>query len=146
MSTQSALLELDSALDEVVASAAPLMACERIQLLEADGRILREDITSEISVPPFDNSAMDGWAVHSEDLQESGATLKITQRITAGERSSIPLLRGEAARIFTGATIPPGADAVVMQEHAKLIDDHHVAFHEKIKRGQWVRKLSLIHI
>lgn len=140
MATQSALLELDSALAEAVSSASPLMPCEHIELLEADGRVLAEDIRSEISVPPFDNSAMDGWAVRSGDFQGGGATLKVTQRITAGERSFTPLSSGEAARIFTGAAIPPGADAVVMQEHAQLLDEHHVSFQDTVRCGQWMRK------
>lgn len=140
MATQSALLDLDEARVRTLAAALPLMPCEQIDLLKADGCILREDIKSDLSVPPLDNSAMDGWAVRSEDLTHDGAKLVITQRIAAGDHSNQPLRKGEAARIFTGAAIPPGADAIVMQEKAQVLDDCHVAFHEPVRPGQWIRR------
>jgi molybdopterin molybdotransferase len=78
-------------------------------------------VVAEVSVPPFDNSAMDGYAVRVADLQ-SGAGVPVTQRIAAGAVGS-PLVAGEAARIFTGAPVPIGADAVLMQENAELEDN-----------------------
>ena len=82
---------------------------------------------------------MDGWAIRVEDIQSPGTTLTIAQRIAAGQ-SAKPLLKGEAARIFTGAPIPHNATAVVMQEHAKQLDDHRVFFESIPTHGQWIRK------
>jgi len=93
---------------------------ERLPLAEARGRVLAEDIVSPIPVPPADNSAMDGYAVRSADIDPDRDTgLEVSQRIPAGTAPE-PLLPGTAARIFTGAPMPAGADAVVMQEHCQV--------------------------
>ncbi|ABC31590.1 Molybdopterin biosynthesis enzyme [Hahella chejuensis KCTC 2396] len=102
------------------AAAQPIAGDETIPLLEAVGRVLAEDVVSAIMVPPTDNSAVDGYAISIDACEaEMETPLPISQRIPAGE-SPAPLKPGSAARIFTGATIPDNAVAVVMQEHCRL--------------------------
>lgn len=95
------------------------VAKQTCQLKDCVGRVLATDIVAGIHVPPADNSAMDGYALRREDWQGPGHCLEISQRITAGKPPQ-PLKAGTAARIFTGAEIPAGADIVVMQEKCKL--------------------------
>lgn len=95
-----------------------LAATETVMLTNGMGRVLAGDIVSDIDVPPADNSAMDGYALKREDWRGSGQPLPISQRITAGSPPAA-LAPGTAARIFTGAEIPPGADVVVIQENCK---------------------------
>ncbi len=102
-------------LQELLARARPLADSETIPLEQARGRIVARGVVSRVAVPPLDNSAMDGYAVRMADCAAPGVILKIVQRIAAGQVGQ-PLPAGTAARIFTGAPIPPGADAVVMQE------------------------------
>jgi molybdopterin molybdotransferase len=110
------LMPINEALTLLLNSASPIIETEKVSLIEAQGRILAEDLFSTINVPPADNSAMDGYAVHSSDLADSTEKqLPISQRIPAGVMGT-EFKKGTAARIFTGAPIPPGADAVVMQE------------------------------
>ncbi len=108
----SSLLSLEDALARILATAAPATAREEVPLLEALGRTLAADVASAIDVPLEDNSAMDGYALRAAEVPGS---LQVSQRIAAGT-VGLPLAPGCAARIFTGAPIPPGADAVVMQE------------------------------
>ena len=93
------------------------------------GRVLAQAQASTMDVPPMDNSAMDGYAIRVSDLSSSNAKLKIAQRIPAGSVGK-PLEPGTAARIFTGAPIPPGADAVVMQEHCAQDGDAVIIKHK----------------
>ena len=110
------LMPIEDALALLLNSANPVTETETLPLTEAQGRILAEDLSSTIDVPPHNNSAMDGYAVHSADLSGSSEVLlPVSQRIPAGVMGT-ELQPGTAARIFTGAPIPPGADAVVMQE------------------------------
>ena len=113
-SHQSALKPMQEALDYLLAQAKPLSETEQVPLTEALGRVLAEPVRSQVDVPPWDNSAMDGYAVNTRDLGDN-PTLRIAQRIPAGS-SGTPLEPATAARIFTGAPVPEGADAVVMQE------------------------------
>ncbi len=113
------LMPIDDALALLLNSAGPPGQTETLPLTEAQGRILAEDLSSAINVPPHDNSAMDGYAVRSSDLADATEKrLPVSQRIPAGKMGS-ELQPGTAARIFTGAPIPAGADAVVMQEICK---------------------------
>src|SRR5690554_6054533 len=89
---------------------------ETCELKEAAGRILAKDIVATLNVPPADNSAMDGYALRRADWSDTDQVLAISQRITAGMPPQ-PLKAGTAARIFTGAEIPDGADSVVIQEN-----------------------------
>ena len=100
--------------------------------------MLAEGLHSSINVPGYDNSAMDGYAVHSKDCQSSGSELPISQRIPAGQVGT-KLEAGTAARIFTGAPIPEGADAVVMQEKCEA-DETKVIINAEVKAGENVRR------
>lgn len=136
------LMSLDEALKTLLAQISPLMGVESVATLDADGRILAQDLVSALQVPAFDNSSMDGYAVRSTDVQEAGIELTVTQRIAAGHFGQ-PLLPGQAARIFTGAPVPPGADAIVMQEQTELVSadtPNQVRFLAPAMAGQWVRR------
>ncbi|MBI5721549.1 MAG: molybdopterin molybdotransferase MoeA [Burkholderiales bacterium] len=117
-----ALLSLDEALARLVAGSAPhvLTATESLSTFEALGRVLAADVRSALDVPPADNTSMDGYAVRAADVPAAGTVLVVSQRIPAGVVGA-PLLPGTAARIFTGAQVPPGADAVVMQEQCEAL-------------------------
>src|SRR5260221_4499851 len=127
------LLSVDAALEQLLSSARPMHEIEEVPTLEATGRVLALPKRSTMDVPPLDNSAMDGYAVRSSD----GLKLKIGQKIMAGSVGK-PLDPGTAARIFTGAPIPPGADAVVMQEHC-AVEGNQVVLKKKPKPGDWIR-------
>ncbi|MFD2230344.1 gephyrin-like molybdotransferase Glp [Alkalimarinus sediminis] len=110
------LRSVDVMLEELLSKAKPAKESINIAVADALGRVLAEDVVSSINVPPYDNSAVDGYAVIADNCQGGEPTsLKISQRIPAGSVPH-PLQTGTAARIFTGATIPPNATAVVMQE------------------------------
>jgi molybdopterin molybdotransferase len=109
------LMSLDDALARLLEHAQPPLSTESISTFEADGRVLREGVVSELQVPPHDNSAMDGYAVRAADIEGPGVELPVSQRIAAGAAPGV-LAPGSVARIFTGAPVPVGADAVVMQE------------------------------
>ena len=122
-SSNQKLMPIEEAIELLLNNATPITQTEKLPLTEAQGRILAEELSSTINVPPADNSAMDGYAVRSADLQSSDEILlSISQRIPAGIMGT-ELKPGTAARIFTGAPIPPGADAVVMQEVCKAVDE-----------------------
>ena len=110
---------------------------ESTPLRSAAGRILARDYYSDMDVPPLNNSAMDGYAVLSGDLKSQSTTLKITQRIAAGQ-VGVQLSIGEAARIFTGAPLPENADAVVMQENCQ-VDGDSVKVLQKVQAGENLR-------
>jgi len=110
------LISADDALARLLAAVQPHGATETVPTPEAWGRVLARDVASTVDVPPADNSAMDGYALRRADLGGApGAVLAVSQRIPAGV-VGVPLRAGTAARIFTGAQVPAGADTVVMQE------------------------------
>ncbi len=99
----------------------PVSGCEMAPLREAAGRVLAEDIVAPLDLPPFDNSAVDGYAVRAEDVSAEGESrLKVVDRATAGHVARQSLRPGEAVRIFTGAVMPTGADTVFMQEDCRV--------------------------
>jgi molybdopterin molybdotransferase len=114
-----------SKMEELIAErVTPVAEHERVALRAAHGRVLAHDIVAGTDLPPFDNSAVDGFAVRSQDLDPAADTrLKVVDRITAGHRSQTPLNPGQAARIFTGAPMPAGADTVFMQEDCRVEGD-----------------------
>jgi molybdopterin molybdotransferase len=130
------LLSVDEALAQLLTGATPVTDVEEVATLDATGRILARPQRSTMDVPPMDNSAMDGYAVRTSDL-ERNASLRVSQRIMAGSVGK-PLEAATAARIFTGAPIPPGADAVVMQEHVTM-ENEGIRINAKPKPGDWVR-------
>jgi molybdopterin molybdotransferase len=127
------LLSVDAALEQLLSSARPVREIEEVPTLEATNRVLARAQRSTMDVPPMDNSAMDGYAVRSSD----GPKLKVSQKIMAGSVGR-PLEPGTAARIFTGAPIPPGADAVVMQEHCE-VQGEQVTLKRVARPGEWIR-------
>ncbi|WP_213766478.1 gephyrin-like molybdotransferase Glp [Caballeronia sp. dw_19] len=119
--SQQSLIEADEARQLLLAAVSPLARTEHVMTECAWSRVLAHDIVSDINVPTLDKSAMDGYAIRLADLcGDTTASLPVSQRIPAGQVGQ-PLLAGTAARIFTGAPIPPGADAVVMQEHCEAV-------------------------
>src|SRR5574343_594440 len=117
------LMTLDEVLERLLSAAAPhrIPDTETLPTTAALGRVLGEDIVSPLDVPPADNSSMDGYALRVADLVAPGTVLPVSQRIAAGHVGE-PLAAGTAARIFTGAQLPAGADAVVMQELCEAVD------------------------
>lgn len=134
------MLTVEEALARVLERADPV-GVEVVPTLEADGRVLATDVVSTLDVPPLDNSQMDGYAVRSVDVPAGGTTLRVSQRIAAGHVGAA-LEPGTAARIFTGAPVPVGADAIVMQE-ACVAEGGRVTFNEVPQRGAWIRKAGL---
>jgi molybdopterin molybdotransferase len=133
------LRSLDDALAELLGHAAPLEGIESVSTFDADGRVLAQDLVSSLQVPPQDNSAMDGYAVRTSEIADEGVPLPVSQRIAAGNAAE-PLAPGSAARIFTGAPIPPGADAVVMQEDTEAAGEELVRIMRVPSVGQWIRR------
>ena len=130
------LLSVDEALAQLLAAAKPVKDVEEVATLEASGRVLAKPQRSTMDVPPMDNSAMDGYALRISDLKSG--PLKVEQKIMAGAVGG-PLKPGTAARIFTGAPIPQGADAVVMQEDCDA-QDGQVTVRKAPKAGEWIRR------
>lgn len=114
------MLNIEQALEKLLAAARAPGGHETVPAAAARGRILAAPLVSGVTVPPLDNSAMDGYAVRATEAV-AGALLPVGQRIPAG-RTGVPLAPGGAARIFTGAPVPPGADAIVMQEDTETAD------------------------
>jgi molybdopterin molybdotransferase len=144
MTTARAPLKaLDVALAELLAQVNTLPGIDQVSTFDADGRVLVQDVLSSLHVPPQDNSAMDGYALRSADVVAAGAVLSVSQRIPAGSIGTA-LQPGTAARIFTGAPIPAGADAVVMQEECDVLPDNDGASQIRVnaipKSGQWIRR------
>lgn len=115
------------------------LSTETVDSFEALGRVLAQDRVSSVAVPPMDNSAMDGYAVRAADVSQTKSVLPVSQRIAAGQVGA-QLAPGTCARIFTGAPVPAGADAVVMQEHTELADEGLVRFNEPVSLGQNIRR------
>jgi molybdopterin molybdotransferase len=131
------LLSVDEALATLLAKARAVGEVEEVPALEATGRVLARAQRSTLDVPPMDNSAMDGYAIRLSDLP---GKLKVAQKIMAGSVGS-PLEPGTAARIFTGAPIPKGADAVVMQEFCEAEGDS-VRVKKTPAPGEWIRRTA----
>jgi molybdopterin molybdotransferase len=130
------MLTVDQARDWLLQRAQAVRTTETLPLLQALGRILAEPVLAAVDVPPQDNSAMDGYALISAD---GNGPLPVSQRIPAGCQPQ-SLQGGSVARIFTGAPIPAGADAVVMQEMAEVQADGQVLFTQAVKPGQNIRR------
>ena len=114
-----ALLSVAEALARVTQGLEPLES-ERVKLEQARGRVLAEDIAAHLTQPPFDASAMDGYAVRAADVATLPATLRLIGEALAGRGFDGEVKQGEAVRIFTGAPVPKGADTVVIQENTEV--------------------------
>ncbi|MEW6020530.1 MAG: gephyrin-like molybdotransferase Glp [Pseudomonadota bacterium] len=132
------MLTVREALDTLLAAVHPVADIEQVATLVANGRVLAADQASTIDVPSADNTQMDGYAVRAADCVNGGASLRVAQRIPAGAVGEA-LEPGTAARIFTGAMIPQGADAVVMQEQCEAQGENVVIRHTP-KAGEWIRR------
>ncbi len=135
---QPGLLPVEAALQRLLelADARPINECEEVVLAAADGRVLAQALVAGLDLPPWDNSAMDGYALRLADWQ--GEPLQVSQRILAGS-APLPLQPGTCARIFTGAPIPAGADCVEMQENVEVLADGRVRFLQPLRPRQHVR-------
>lgn len=131
-------MPVEEALERLLAlaEAAPISETEEVDLADAEGRVLAQDLFASVDLPPWPNSAMDGYALRLADWQ--GEPLPVSQRIFAGHAPA-PLQPGTCARIFTGAPLPEGADCVEMQENAEVLDDGRVRFVEALVPHQNVR-------
>jgi molybdopterin molybdotransferase len=130
------MISTADALATLLGAARAVEGTETLPTLEALNRVLAADVVSPLDVPPMNNSAMDGYAVRIADLTQGERRLPVSQRIPAGHAPE-PLAAGTAARIFTGATVPPGADAIVMQEQTELDGDAVTILHMP-KAGEWI--------
>ena len=132
------MLDFEEALARLLAGAQPLRETEAVPTQAAAGRVLAQGLRSAIDVPPLDNTSMDGYALRCADVPAAGAQLKVAQRIPAGSVGQT-LTPGTAARIFTGAPLPAGADAVVMQELCGVEGDVLTVNHLP-QPGEWIRR------
>ncbi|WP_454826751.1 molybdopterin molybdotransferase MoeA [Paraburkholderia xenovorans] len=131
------MLATAEALATLLSAASPIAGTESIPTLDALNRVLAADVTSPLDVPPMNTSSMDGYAIRTADLTvRDYSRLPVSQRIPAGHAPE-PLKPGTAARIFTGATVPPGADAIVMQEQTEAADADVVILHSP-EPGEWI--------
>ncbi|MDP9155265.1 MAG: molybdopterin molybdotransferase MoeA [Pseudomonadota bacterium] len=136
------MLSTADALATLLAAARRVDGTETVDCFDALGRVLAADVVSPLDVPPMRTSSMDGYAVRAADLAgasgSNGVTLPVSQRIPAGAIAE-PLAAGTAARIFTGATVPPDADAIVMQEMVRL-DNNGASFSQAPAEGEWITR------
>ena len=132
------LMPVEVALEQLLAlaAAAPIRDSESVLLAASEGRVLADDLVASLDLPPWPNSAMDGYAFNLADW--SGEPLPVSQRIFAGQAPE-PLMPGTCARIFTGAPIPEGANCVEMQENAQVQADERVIFVQALSEGQNIR-------
>nr|WP_096672303.1 gephyrin-like molybdotransferase Glp [Polynucleobacter meluiroseus] len=135
------MLTAQQALEHLLKNAHAVVESEKVPMQAALSRVLAQDVNSLVDVPPLDNTSMDGYAVRSADIAAAGAILTVAQRIPAGSVGTF-LEPGTAARIFTGAPVPEGADAVVMQEDCTSVPDqsNQVQINIAPMTGQWVRR------
>ena len=138
MKPRANLLNFEDARQTLLTAATPLTATESLPLLAALGRTLAHAIMSPLNVPGFDNSAMDGYALNVQDFQALPALFPVTQRIAAGQTGT-PLAPNTAARIFTGAPVPEGANVVVPQEHTQD-SGGAIALTQSIEAMQHIRR------
>lgn len=148
------MLTVEEALARCLAAARPVVP-ERVSLVEAFGRVLVEPLISSVSLPPWDNSAMDGFAVRAADLCDGatsagccdapratgdGVVLRVLETIAAGAVGQHRVEPGTTSRIMTGAPLPEGADAVVMREDSEAVDETHVRLRGSAHVGQHLRR------
>jgi molybdopterin molybdotransferase len=134
------MMSVDEAVGIIAARVTPVREVETVPLKHADGRILARDIAAPLPLPPFTNSAVDGYAVRGGDLpRDAEAAFAVTGRVQAGAAAGMALAPGQAVRIFTGAPMPEGADTVFMQEDVRLDGEGRVVLPAGLKPGANVR-------
>ncbi|HIF9372613.1 TPA: molybdopterin molybdotransferase MoeA [Photobacterium damselae] len=134
------LMPVETALDKILSQVTPLEATKTVALTDAMGYVLAQDVHSPINVPPFANSAMDGYAYRSADLVNAN-TLTLAGKAFAGVPFAGECQQGQCIRIMTGAELPKGADTVIMQEETTA-DGETITFHDKPKHGDNVRPIG----
>src|SRR6202171_6070800 len=133
------MMSVDEAVGIIAARVTKVADVETVGLADADGRVLARDIAAPLPLPPFTNSAVDGYAVSSRDLPQGEAqAFAVSGRVQVGGSAQAPVRRGEAMRIFTGAPMPEGADTVFMQEDVR-VEDGKVVLPAGLKAGANVR-------
>ncbi len=136
------MLTVDQAIKYLLEGIRKIDEYEILDTLDCNRRVLYENIISKIDVPTKDNSQMDGYAINSNDFSNKNQTFKVVQRIPAGYEGK-PLKNNEAARIFTGANIPKGADTVVMQEQVFFDEKtNSIQIKNFPQKGDWIRKIG----
>lgn len=135
------MLPVAEALARILAAVRPARR-EIVHLDRARGRVLAADLAARRTQPPLAVSAMDGYAVRADDADRPGAMLRLVGEIPAGRTFARPLASGEAVRIFTGAPLPEGADAILVQEHAR-VEDGRVLVERPVVRGRYIRPAGL---
>jgi molybdopterin molybdotransferase len=138
----SPLLPVSDALARLLAGAEPV-GVERVPIAEAAGRVLATSIKALRTQPPFDASAMDGYAVRAKDIAAVPARLSVIGAAPAGQRFAGKVGPEQAVRIFTGAPVPEGADAVVLQEDTTIPAEGHVEILESVAAGRHIRRAGL---
>ena len=135
------ILSIDAAVAAITGRLTPVEGVEAVALLEADGRVLAHDLIATLALPPFTNSAVDGYAVRGDDVPaEAARAFTVTGRVQAGSAAALPRVGpGEAIRIFTGAPMPAGTDTVFMQEDVTHDDTGRALLPGGLKRGANVR-------
>src|ERR671922_743287 len=118
------MFSFEEARQRVLERVEPSAEREQLVVKGALGRILADDVRAPFDIPPLPNSARDGYALRAADLESGGSTgLHVVAEVPAGQYCDVEIKAGQAARIFTGAPMPPGADTVVMQEYVQRQDD-----------------------
>ncbi|MGV3553254.1 molybdopterin molybdotransferase MoeA [Rhizobium sp.] len=133
------LISVEEALGRLIAGASPVERMERLALATAGGRVLASTLSARLTQPPFDNSAMDGYALKADDVAEIGSKLSVIGESAAGRGFAGMVRRGEAVRIFTGAPVPDGADAVLLQEDAVRLGGGIIESRFLVARGRHIR-------
>ncbi len=133
------LLPVDEAIKRLLEAAVPVTDRETLPLAECDGRVLATDLAARLTQPPFDASAMDGYALRSADAAEIGSVLTVIGQAAAGHAFAGTVGRGEAVRIFTGAPVPEGADTILIQEDAKALEDGKIRTTFAVTAGRHIR-------
>jgi len=133
------LLPVEDALARLLAAARPIGDTEELSLHEANGRVLAADLNARLTQPPFDASAMDGYALRAEDAGEIGSVLTVIGESAAGHGFSGTVSAGQAVRIFTGAPVPDGADSILLQEDAEKLDDGRIRTQFVVTHGRHIR-------
>src|SRR5262249_2937347 len=130
----STMLSVSEAQSLVLRHAHPLPPETTSLTVSALGLVLAEDVASDLDMPPYDKALMDGYAVRTADLPDGQGTLQIVEEITAGQTPRLAVGKGQVSRIMTGAPVPKGADAVVMVERTRPLDDNRVRIEDKTPR------------
>lgn len=133
------LLPVNEAMDRLLSRAKPVLETETVLLAHADGRILAQDVAARLTQPPFNSSAMDGYALRTQDAPQLGSIFTVIGTASAGHAFDGTVGKGEAVRIFTGAPVPEGADSILIQEDAELLDDNRIRSTFEVVKNRHIR-------